>query len=182
MAITAIDGGLGAGKTYTMIALAYDEYLAGRPVFANFPCAFAHRLRSWSEWCAVRSGVLMWDESHLDIDSRSFGSNVAVTPWLTQLRKLSVELLYTTQNFGQVDVRLRNLSDRLIRCTGQRYEDGSRATELMVISLFPEPSLVNQVVLPHSPMLYGLYDTLSVVLPLSGKIPPLEVAFADLIS
>lgn len=169
--IVFIDGGLGSGKSLTAVWLASLEASSGRPVYTNFPCTFSQRVSSWSEVVAIRSGVFVWDESHLDIDSRRFMRNVSFTPWLTQTRKLGVDLIVISQDFGQVDARMRNLTDVLIRCE-KVIDSGHRGTRYTVIDVF-RSRITARSTLWHSPDLYALYDTFALVLPLSGEVPPL---------
>lgn len=180
--IVCIDGGLGSGKTYTGVWLAWSEYLAGQSVYTNFDCSFGRRISTWEELTSLRDGVFIWDETHIDMDSRNFSANQAVTPWLTQVRKLRLQLIYISQDISQVDIRVRKLTDVLIRCSAIGGA-GVRGTELTVIRLHPEPAeITSQSVLPHDPAIYRLYDTLCVVTPFRGKIPPLEIAFADMLN
>lgn len=169
--IVGIDGGLGSGKTYTAVWLAAQEASA-RPIFANFDLAIATRVWTWRELCALRSGMFLWDEAHLDIDSRMFGSNVSVTPWLTQTRKLGMDIVYMTQSYDQVDKRLRNLTDVLIRCSRVVAADSRRGTRMMVINIF-EQKVVTDAIMAHDTGIYALYDTHQMVIPLQGTMPTL---------
>jgi hypothetical protein len=67
------------------------------------------------------------DEAHIFIDSRRAMSarNKVFSQFLTQSRKRSVDLYYTTQDIsiytffgsGQVDLRLRKLTDYIVICS-----------------------------------------------------------------
>lgn len=172
MTICAIDGTLGSGKSYSAVDLAYREYLNGRPIFANFDLAFGRRIRSWLEVVSIRDGLFVWDEAHLDLDSRQF-SSMSCTPWLTQTRKLGVDLVYCSQDFGQVDKRLRDLTDVLIRCSAVSSL-GRRGTRMLVLALHPAPRLTSDKLVMHSPAIYSMYDTRQLIVPLSGKMPSLD--------
>lgn len=169
--IIVVDGGLGAGKTYTAVSLALDALRAGTPVAANFHIVGAAFLSSWPEFMSFRDGVLVWDEAHLDIDSREFAHNVSITPWLTQLRKLGVHLVVISQNIDQVDKRLRRLSDRLIRCERVQGVDYA-ASRLLVIDLF-SARILRDVIVRHDVRVYASYNTRELVRPLVGKPLPL---------
>lgn len=172
--IICIDGGLGSGKTYTAVELARHEYLAGRRIFANFGLPFAQRVASWYEAVAIRDGVFIMDEAHLNLDSREFAKNVSVTPWLTQLRKLGVDLMYISQDFGQVDKRLRDLTDILVRCYALA-NNSARATRRITIRLHPLPgTLLSDSIALHDQSIYTLFNTRELILPLYGKIPSIE--------
>lgn len=180
MAVIGVTGGLGAGKSLTSVLLAYDEHLRGQPVISNGPLQFPvvdglvppRRVESWLDVVSFRSGTFLWDESHLDIDSREFQRHVGITAWITQLRKLGVNLLYVTQSWDQVDKRLRNLTDKLLLCS-PLFDGEARGTEVLTIDVFRERKL-GKVVIRHQDWMYGLYDSYAPIFPLSGKIPDLR--------
>lgn len=169
--IIIVDGGLGAGKTYSAVALACEAMAQGRPVYANFHIGGAVYVDSWAGFMRVRDGVLVWDEAHLDIDSREFASNVAITPWLTQLRKLGVDLIVVSQNIDQVDKRLRRLGDRLLRCEAV-VSAGGRSTRVYVVDLFAS-TVLRTVVVKHDQRVYARFNSRELVKPLSGRPLPL---------
>jgi len=76
----------------------------------------------------LRKAVLILDEVHVYIDSRSGMSkkNVILSYFVLQTRKRDVRLLYTTQFIDQVDKRLRQPTEVFVQCqnfdTGLRYD------------------------------------------------------------
>lgn len=182
--ITFVDGQLGSGKSYVAVALAHDfAQKTGLPVFANFQLRLptATVVRTWQQVCSIRDGLFVWDESHLDIDSRTFATNVTVTPWLTQTRKLGVQLIVVSQSIDQVDIRMRRLTDVLIRCEAVAFGT-ERGTRLNVFAMQPSPVLKSRRVLRHSSSVYALYDTRQLIIPLSGRIPPVSDLYSLLSS
>lgn len=163
--IVGITGGLGSGKTLVASYLATCESRRGRPVWSNYPVYCATLVRSWSEVVSLESGVVVLDEVHVDIDSRSFGNNVEVTSFLLQTRKLDLDLIYTSQSLHQVDKRLRDITDIVMMCERVLSPDGSRASRVVVIDL-TSVTVRTRFVLAHSPELYALYDTKARVYPL----------------
>lgn len=176
--LIVIDGGLGSGKSYTAVALATEMAAArGLPLGANFPLVGGTYLTSWRDFMSWRDGILIWDEAHQDIDSREFSKNVAITPWLTQIRKLGVDLFVVSQDIGQLDKRLRNLADRLLRCE-PIVEGAERGTKLYVVDLFTM-RLTNTVVIRHSPSVYARYATRKLIRPFTGR--PLTIDELDVL-
>lgn len=171
MAIAAIMGKLGSGKTYTAVMLARQEHLAGRAVYANSHITFARQIVSWPELVSLRHGLFIWTEAHLDLDSRQAHKHVGITAWLTQVRKLGIDIIYDTQDFGQVDVRLRNLTDMLLLCSPASGSGGRRGTRLQVFDLFDNRRRSDSIY-EHSPDVYALYNSWERILPLAGEIPP----------
>jgi len=113
-----IVGELGAGKTLTLTYLGlrnYIKYQGTRTIFANYhlkqvPYTFVPDPNSIDE---IRSGICLFDELWLYCDSRlsSSGRNKFVTKVLLKSRKRDLDILYTTQSLGQVDTRIRRISD-----------------------------------------------------------------------
>lgn len=59
--------------------------------------------------------LVIIDEFHIFSDSRlsSSNHNILMSYFITQTRKQNVQLIYTTQQFGQVDIRVRDNTDVL---------------------------------------------------------------------
>ena len=59
--------------------------------------------------------LVIIDEFHIFSDSRlsSSNHNILMSYFITQTRKQNIQLLYTTQQFGQVDIRVRDNTDVL---------------------------------------------------------------------
>lgn len=141
--IVGIEGGIGAGKTLVMTHFAKEEYSnMGKTIFSNYslnqipyePIGFADLLK-WSTSCAecamkYTAGVcwkcggrkfskacILIDEAHVWVDSRSSASklNRVFSYLMLQTGKEDINLYYTTQDFGQVEKRLRQRTDVGIR-------------------------------------------------------------------
>lgn len=143
--IVGIIGGIGSGKTLTMTKLLFDDYKKGYDIFTNFGIKFeqfdkelekhgvVNKLDNEffenyakSKFNIINSTVAI-DEAHVFIDSRRAASprNKVFSKFITQSRKRSVDLYYTTQDkstfhfetSGQVDLRLRKLTDYIVFCS-----------------------------------------------------------------
>lgn len=108
--IIAATGLLGMGKTMQIVKLGYEEWRAGRRVVANFDTCFAERLENIPQLITVSNCVVLLDEAQTIIDSREFKTNILLTHWVEIIRKDDCTLFYTTQSFGRVDLRLRELT------------------------------------------------------------------------
>lgn len=113
-------GNLGSGKTLSMVYHGYKEFLKGRKIYSNFNLDFEHEkltfkmIKDYVKTSnQLKNCVLLLDELHILIDSRSSFKNKLLTYFILQTRKRGVDLYGTTQFFGQVDVRLRNACNKI---------------------------------------------------------------------
>jgi Zonular occludens toxin (Zot) len=152
-------GTLGSGKTLNMTALGARAFASGQKIYANYPTRYATRLNSLQEMMQVRNAVLLLDELQSILDSREFKNNTALSQWILIVRKLGLSILYTTQFLGQVDLRVRHVTEYVYCCAKTEFR-GSKATKVTVVKWFGESGRVaRSYVLPHSKELYSLYDT-----------------------
>jgi len=107
---------LGGGKTLFMVERAYMKYRQGSRIFSNIKLNFKYEKLTLKDIidCKYENGVIVWDEIHINIGSRSSMSkkNIGVTSsFLSQIRKKNLEVYGTTQRIGKVDKRLRDECD-----------------------------------------------------------------------
>lgn len=138
--IIAFIGDIGSGKTISMIKYAYEEYLKGRIIYTNiwldFPKTKGHGkivdldMQFFIDYAKsdfnIQNALVLIDEIHIYFDSRNpmTKRNKIFSKFITQSRKRSVTLVYTTQDenpltfrmSGQVDLRVRKLTDRVVLC------------------------------------------------------------------
>lgn len=120
--IMGIVGSMGAGKTLYASAIAErlkDYYI----IMANYDL----KCREYDvtpenvatlmfETRALEGKkLLIIDEFHIFSDSRlsSTNHNILISYFITQVRKQDIQLIYTTQQLGQVDIRVRDNTDVL---------------------------------------------------------------------
>lgn len=120
--IIAITGSMGSGKTLLATIFAHKYFSEGSTVYANYGLSFKHeplRMEDISN-CDFdfNNALLVIDEIHLFMDSRqSMTKNSRIISYfITQSRKRNLILVYTTQQSGQVDKRLRSNTDYFIKC------------------------------------------------------------------
>lgn len=120
-----------------MIKYAYEKALCGNKIFTNLGLKFPKNcdvekldstfFKNYAESkFNLLDSVILVDEAHVFYDSRNamLKRNKIFAKFITQSRKRSVNLCYTTQDkspllflsSGQVDLRLRKLTDYIIYC------------------------------------------------------------------
>lgn len=156
-----IVGELGAGKTLSLVYLGlrnWIKYQGTRTIFANFhlkgiPYTYVPNPEDIDE---IRSGIFLIDELWLYCDSRlsSSGRNKFVTKVLLKSRKRDLDILYTTQSLGQVDVRIRRISDFIAIPS---FNEGNGK---LIIRVFTHPSgYLLKTIKCDGRRLFGMYDT-----------------------
>jgi hypothetical protein len=162
--IIGITGKMGSGKTLLMslFGFFFSEIV---PVYANYSTIFAHPLKSLKQLFSIEKGVVLIDEIHLQIDSRSWygKKQIQFTHWLNQTRKKNLLLIYTSQHFKQVDVRLRRATDLLIQAVSFR-------NFFKYIFIEPNTGIILKVLKANKEKMkefYNIYNTFEFIHPLT---------------
>lgn len=123
--IICILGERGDGKTLTATAIAYmNNHTDKKNVFANYhlsgiPYQYItfKDLTDFPEY--LEDSIVIMDEMHIGSDSYEFFSKHVkdITTFITQLRKRSITLIYTTQRFSTIAKRMRDMTNYIIQCT-----------------------------------------------------------------
>ena len=137
--IIAFIGMRGSGKTLSMVKFISEKYEKGFNIFSNFELKLKENKKGSVQYLDkkffvnyaesgldIKNSVVAIDECHVFFDSRNamLKRNKIFSKFVTQSRKRSVDLIYTTQDkspmyflkSGQVELRLRKLTDMLIFC------------------------------------------------------------------
>ncbi|QVL41472.1 hypothetical protein KH263_19765 (plasmid) [Bacillus velezensis] len=123
MNVMAFTGFLGSGKTAgaSVFAKAYQQR-SGCTLYSNYGLQGAKmfsKLDDFKDIARQPSSILVLDEAHMDFDARSFSSNHV--KFFTQvsyyLRKMRCTLILTTPNFGDIDSRIRGITNILVQVT-----------------------------------------------------------------
>lgn len=120
MTLVAIVGELGTGKTLALTYLAWHNYIRkGRKIYSNYhfkPPIKYTPVKTVDDINEMKSGIFCGDELWLWLDSRAshVKKNRFIAAILAKSRKRNLEILYTTQSFGQIDVRIRRLTDFIL--------------------------------------------------------------------
>ena len=172
--INAIVGGLGSGKTLLMIFLLYLEKKAGKYVVTNMSSVdfqdevldFNAFLQDVQENASLNNIALGLDEIHILLDSRSSMSKSSkiASYFILQTRKRNVNLYCTSQHIGQVDLRLRNMLDRVYICENVKDEKGNK-TDLFQYRLIDYTETIprKHTFFLDGREIYGLYDTAEII-------------------
>lgn len=140
--IVVFIGDRGSGKSLSMVALAYEiqqaQLSAGfprKPIVTNmllyepmqaelieYPKVKGKKI----PWFKYHGKMMLLDEGQVFIDSRTGMShkNRYATYFVDQTRKRHLDLFATTQRFGKVDIRVRDLTDWVVRCHNVKGEKG----------------------------------------------------------
>lgn len=160
-------GKMGSGKTLCMTMLAYKYYKAGWPVFSNYNLNFPHKSLEYEkiidlEDSTYQKSFMAIDEIHLFIDSRTSmrKSNRMASYFVVMNRKAGRMLAYTTQKWGQTDVRLRNNTDYIVKC--KKLVSGKDT--FIKLNMFDSDGKENRFTLRANPY-FKLYDTKQILNP-----------------
>lgn len=132
--IIGIEGGIGTGKTLLLTTLGIADYRKGRKLFTNvkiniddqkiiyltkqYIYTMLERIKSGE--LDMKNSTVLIQEAHNYVDSRDSISmkNRTFTYWILQSRHVgrdSCDIIYDTQRFDQVDLRLRRNTDIFLR-------------------------------------------------------------------
>lgn len=117
--ILGFQGNLGSGKTLGASLFAYYLYFISNKklnLVANYELKGAKKIYTLKQLYFTRNSIIILDEIHTLIDSRLWKQNKKVLDFILQFRKYNNFLIFTTQHFKQVDIRLRNVTQFLFHC------------------------------------------------------------------
>lgn len=118
--VTAFVGLPGSGKSYSLVDQALRAQKRGLPVYANagFEVEGAIPIRSFMEFARLEGpAVVVWDELPLYFSARKWADFPdGMLYKLTQIRKDSIELYYSTIHEMLVDSVLRRLTFTWVEC------------------------------------------------------------------
>lgn len=154
-----IQGTLGSGKTLNMTRIGALCRASGQTVYSNYETSFARPIDSIPHMFTIRNSVLLIDELQSILDSREFKNNASLTQWIVIVRKLGLSIVYTTQFLGQVDLRVRHVTEYVYACE-KTFFRGKPATKVAVVRWRGEAGRVFKTfILPHNEALFALYNT-----------------------
>lgn len=163
MTIFGIEGGIGTGKTITGVYLLLQDLKDGKKIYSNVKLKgltteqkkkvtyltkeFIHNIfdKVKNGEFDMKNSTVFIQEAHNYIDSRNSASksNKILSYWILQSRHTgqgSCDIIYDTQELGQVDLRLRRNTDFVLRpsiVAWEEYEIGkkviSKPAEIIVM-------------------------------------------------
>lgn len=164
--IIAFIGKMGSGKTLSMTYYAYQYFMQGQKIYANYGLKFDHEKVNYEMIknldIEFQDSVICLDEIHVFIDSRASMSkrNKIVSYFITQSRKRNLIFMYTTQHIGQVDLRLRNNTDYFFSCSTTVHEN-----KLYIKQQLSDPYGAVKNMTLKAEDVFQLYDTHEIVDP-----------------
>lgn len=114
MVLMAIIGSLGAGKTLALTYLGVRNALQGRRIYSNYHLGYEYTyIKTPDEIDSIKKGVFLGDELWAWLDSRTSQKkkNRFISKILLKSRKRGYQIIYTLQNFSQIDKRIRKITD-----------------------------------------------------------------------
>jgi hypothetical protein len=128
---------MSGGKTVSMVRFAYEEGLKGKKIISNIHLNFPENINveymkssvliefikvyyENSEMLKHKffNTVVIADELVNVISSRKASSNLneMITNWCMMISKLQAHLVYSFQMETQIDIRLRNVTNKIVTC------------------------------------------------------------------
>lgn len=166
------DGQLGSGKT--LGAVLFANYLKAKSpntvLYSNFDMKGAKQFTSLENFFEVAqnpSSIIVLDEAHVDLDSRSFNTNHVkfLTATSFYLRKIRATLIMTSPLFENLDSRIRTITNILVLVSKDKthfYYEMYEPTTLR--------HLKTKKVRQDIAFKLNLYDTNSIVSPLEMPV------------
>lgn len=162
--LMTVEGRLGSGKTLTATTFVVLDYLeAGRHIVSNYhlkgvPFTFLDYelfLSYMKNDKELKNTSVVLDEAYLFVDSRmsQTGFSKLMTYFVMQTRKRDVDLYVTTQQYENVDIRLRRNTDIRALC---RF---NKSTQICRVRLIDLRSGKRRKIKIYGPNIYDYYDT-----------------------
>jgi hypothetical protein len=167
--LIGITGSLGSGKTLYMTRCLYKEKLKREDcrLITNYklnevPFEYIDASELFEMKEKLKNTIIGIDEFHIFLDSRSSLTKKSklLTYFILQSRHLGVHLYFTTQDIGQVDIRLRRMLDLLVYCRKTYVDDYFK---IRLIDYRDTMDIKQNEFIFHGQPYYDLYDTTEIV-------------------
>lgn len=128
MNVIMFEGYMGKGKTLGATLFAKDiEQRSNAVLYSNYGLKGAKPFTSFRSFLDVAnepSSIVVLDEAHIDLDSRSYNTNAVkfFTTLVFYLRKLRCTLILTSPLFTNIDSRVQNVTQLLVPVKKTRKE------------------------------------------------------------
>ena len=164
-------GELGSGKTLSMTYLLLRNWQKGRVIYANYTLYGIpfYKIRTLGDFNEISHGMVGGDELWLNISSWAGRSKVHefTTTILLRSRKKDLHILYTTQNFHQVNKRVRDVTDYIVYSMLSPDDSYCR---IMIFRNPPSPSThIKPDIRYHTEPVFAAYNTNEIVEPFEPK-------------
>lgn len=119
--LIVICGKRGSGKSVFLVSQLYKHYKQGKKIYSNLNVKFPHEKITLSSLLSLnfQNATIGIDEAQQYLDCRTSSSkrNRIISYLIFQSRKRSVDIFFTSQQFHNLDIRLRNNADLIYYCT-----------------------------------------------------------------
>jgi hypothetical protein len=170
---------MGSGKTLTMVWLAQVIQQSGKRLKTNFDVSFPHTKISKQDIINygkgiredIRDTLICLDEVQTLLDCRTSNKNRVVTYFILMTRKSGIDLIYTSQQFFNVEKRLRENTDIILECHPvylPKRENGKKILKYIDVSVIDYHGretfrLIRKFKITPCEALYKLYDTYQII-------------------
>lgn len=162
--ITGIAGDIGQGKTLVLTKYVLEEWRQfQKPIYSNYHLrGIPHKYITLEDFMLMveaevdlKRAVLALQEIHTWMDSRlsASGMSRALSYFFNQTGKEGINAYYDTQDFGQVDVRLRKRTDVAI------YVQRKGNLHFLTLKNMNRDWVKPKRAVVHGPDYYQFYDT-----------------------
>lgn len=194
--VIGISGIYGSGKSTTAVIMGQQLALAtGASLFSNFPMRGAYLFDDYTDWYTVahvHGSVIIFDESKGNFDGRKWNTagQIDMTHVIDYVRKMNCIFIFILPNYGDLESRIRNVTDILIDCSRSKsgtiynyiynYRDKTHATpkgrllnirylplasqkEVWKLKLFNTHSMVSRFPTPPQNKVKEFFEKLSTI-------------------
>jgi hypothetical protein len=158
-------GRRGHGKSLLITYFLAIFQLAGIPIYSNYGVKGSNAV-NLKQLLEIEDGAIGLDELWQKLDSRLWGDkiNIFITHWYQQQRKKNLVILWTAQQLGSMEKRVRESSDYLIRATKTEDENGDKVFSYDIIDGY-DMTLLKTIRARERDIkwIYPYYDTLQYV-------------------
>lgn len=169
--IIGITGKMGSGKTLFMTYLAY-VLSKEQNIISNYRLNFPHKIIKRSDILnyaqsktQLKDCLLILDELQTIMDCRTSFKNKIATYFMLQTRKRNVDMAWTSQQFWNVEKRIRENTDLVFTCNPIR--EGKTLKKIMIdISRYEGRDTfyyLKTISLNNPEEYYKLYDSYEIV-------------------
>lgn len=155
----AFVGAKGSGKTLCMSYLGHIfSKTLNINLFANYHLRGAVKINNLNELYNVKNGIFCFTEAHQLLDSRQFykKENIEITHWYLMTRKFKINFFYDTQDYSQVDSRIRQNTDYIVLCH-------EKQNSFYYVMITQSGNLVRCFSLSKNVFTTNLYDTNEII-------------------
>jgi cytidylate kinase len=171
-------GDMGSGKTLSMIAWASELYFKGFKIYSNLiikgipytQLTLSDLIKYADSDQQMDNIVILLDEAQIFIDSRGSMQkrNQIIGYFITQTRKRNCWLFFTTQQYHQVDKRLRANTNAFAECSFKEVHLNDKIVYLCLnkFQIIKQNKIITKPIIFNAEPYFKYYDTRQVIKPI----------------